>query len=443
MRVVAAGQTYTFFSECTPGSATAALLLDVDPVGLVRGRSAADRGLLTQYVNDRPYAASSFLSVAVNKCFAQTMAGKSKERQHIADQTLDLEARIVPVGISGEQDMVARLFEPLGYQSDTTLFPTALDAAERRYADIRLKGNIRIADMLNHIYVLLPVLDNAKHWWIDRHEVDTLLAKGEGWLADHPEKDLIATRALKYRRSLANLALARLNEIDAEDEEPVDGEGSQEAKDAAEEVLEKPIRLHDLRLDTVADELRKHGAESVLDLGCGEGKLMARLVKEACFKRILGVDASISSLERASRRLYLDRAGDAMRQRVQLLQGSLTYADRRLKGFDAAALVEVIEHIDPWRLSALSAALFSVTKPRLVLITTPNREYNALFENMPSDRLRHPDHRFEWSRAEFADWCHQITDKYDYHAKIFPLGPEDENLGGPSQMAIFERGTAT
>lgn len=441
-REVASGQAYVFFSDDNEDRATATLILDVDPVQLVRGRSAADRGLLTQYVNDRPYAASSFLSVAINKCFAQTMAGKSKERQELAERALELEARIVPVGISGEEDIIANLFEPLGYDVHVSLFPTALDEHERRYGDVRLTGRVRISDLLNHIYVLLPVLDNAKHWWIDKAEVETLLSKGEGWLEQHPEKDFIAMRALKYRRALANLALARLNEADAQDDEPLEGAGSQDEKDAQEETLETPIRLHDLRLDTVAEQLASRGAQSVLDLGCGEGKLMARLIKERAFRKIVGVDASIATLERASRRLYLDRAGDAMRERVQLLQGSLTYADRRLMGFDAAALVEVIEHIDPWRLSSLAAALFGVTQPGLVLVTTPNREYNALFENLPDGKLRHPDHRFEWTRSEFADWCQSAAETFGYSVELSSLGPEHERLGGPSQMAVFERKVA-
>ncbi len=442
VRDVASGKAYVFFTEAGDSLTTAVLAIDVDPVALVRGRSKADRGLLTQYVNDRPYAAGSFLAVAMAKSFGQSMSGRSKERQELAGELLDLGARIVPVGLAGDIDLAERLFKPLGYDVTTTLFPTALDENERRYADVRIRGKFRLADLLNHIYVLLPVLDNAKHWWIDHAEVANLLDKGEGWLNDHPEKELIARRALKHRRALANLALARLKEADATDDAPEEEEDVAQAKDAVEENLEQPIRLHTLRLDTVAEVLKSKGAETVLDLGCGEGKLMARLIKERAFRRIVGVDAAVATLERAARRLRLDQAGDAMRERVKLLQGSLTYADRRLEGFDAAAMVEVIEHIEPTRLSAVASALFGATAPRLVVLTTPNRDYNALFEGMADGAMRHPDHRFEWTRAEFAEWCERICRDYDYVVEIMPLGPEDESQGAPSQMAVFERRAA-
>ncbi len=439
VRDVAAGKAYVFFRKISGSEATAVLAVDVDPVALVRGRSKEDRGLLTQYVNDRPFAAGSFLAVAMAKSFGQSMSGRSKQRQALADRALDFAARIVPVALTGENDIARELFGPLGYQVETRLYATSLDANERRYADLRLSGKVRLGELLNHVYVLLPVLDNAKHWWIDEAEVDTLLSKGEGWLRDHPARDLIARRALKHRRALANLAIARLEEAEAESREPDQREQLQQGKDALEDDLEKPIRLHDLRLDTVAQVLKAKGASSVLDLGCGEGRLIARLVKERHFSRIVGVDAAIATLERASRRLRLDRAGEAMHKRVQLLQGSLTYADRRLEGFDAAAMVEVIEHIEPARLSAVAGALFGAAAPNTVVITTPNRDYNALFETLPAGSFRHPDHRFEWTREEFTNWCSSICEAYAYDVAISPLGPGHDRLGAPSQMAVFDR----
>ena len=210
-----------------------------------------------------------------------------------------------------------------------------------------------------------------------------------------------------------------------------------------EEVIEKPIRLHDLRLDKVLKVIQDEGARSVLDLGCGEGKLLQRLIKTYGIKRIVGVDASVRMLEIASRRLNLKTAGDAMRERVSLQLGSLTYADRRLTGFDAATLVEVIEHIDPARLSALEQSLFGFARPRMVVVTTPNREYNVLFESMAECGRRHPDHRFEWTRAEFADWANSVCARCDYSVDITPLGPLDETHGGPSQMAVFRIGGQT
>jgi len=430
-RETAAGPLSIFYTEMSDARTTAVFHLDVDPVGLVRGRNRHSDGLLAQYVNYRPYVASSFLSVALSRALGQSMAGKSKERQDLADRPLPFEVRIVPIALAGDAAMVRAVFEPLGYDVELTPFDPA-----GQVVDLRVRADMRLSVLLNHLYVLIPVLDNAKHYWIDKGEIDKLLAKGEGWLADHPARDLIARRALKHRRALMNMALARLDETLAA--EPQD-EAPQPDR---ETTLEAPIRLHDLRLDAVEQVLKDHRAASVLDLGCGEGKLIRRLLSDGTFRRIVGVDASVRTLEAAARRLRLDQAGDAMAERLQLMMGSLTYGDRRWQGFDAATLVEVIEHVDPHRLSALALSLFGAARPGLVIVTTPNKDYNALFEGLPVGKLRHPDHRFEWTRADFAAWGDDIAATHGYSASYTPLGPPDAALGAPSQMAVFRRVSA-
>jgi 3' terminal RNA ribose 2'-O-methyltransferase Hen1 len=387
-RETAAGRATIFFTSASAHECTAVLFLDIDPVGLVRGRGPQGEGLLAHYVNDRPYVANSFLSVAISRSFGQSMAGKSKERQHLANEELPFKARICPVAAAGGEEVIKALFEPLGYQTQVKALDTGNDTT---LFDLRLAADVHLKDLLNHLYVLVPVLDNAKHYWIDRDEIDNLLAKGEGWLAGHPARELIARRALKHRRSLANQALERL----AEGGEPLNEAEDRQAPPEPEADLEKPIRLHDLRLDTVLKTLVDHGARTVLDLGCGEGRLIARLIRQRGIERIVGVDASVRTIEMAVSRLHLDRAGEALRERVSLRLGSLTYGDRDWRNFDAATLVEVIEHIDPPRLSALELSLFGDARPGLIIITTPNREYNALFEGLPAGKLRHGDHRFE------------------------------------------------
>ncbi len=439
VRETAAGIAHIFFTSTEESRSTAVLHLGVDPIALVRGKGGRDDGLLDQYVNDRPYVANSFLSVALGRCFGQSMAGKSKDRQELADRALAYEARIVPVAASGGENVIRELFAPLGYDIELAVLN---ESDGRGIFDIRIFGTVRLAQLLTHLYVLVPVLDNAKHYWIDREEIDKLLAKGEGWLASHPAKELIAKRALKHRHALANLALARLADNQPDDGENADDEGPALAEQG-EAALEKPIRLHDLRLDTVAAVLTDKGVASVLDLGCGEGKLMQRLVKVRGLRRITGVDPSAATLERAARRLHLDTAGEAVRERVQLQMGSLTYADRRWQGYDAAVLVEVIEHIDPTRLSSLELSLFGNARPGLVVITTPNREYNVLFEGMKPGTTRHGDHRFEWTRAEFDAWCRRVAADNGYEVDVGPLGPMDEIHGAPSQMAVFTRGASS
>ncbi|KMW60392.1 HEN1 C-terminal domain [Candidatus Rhodobacter oscarellae] len=418
-----------FYPERSQDRTTAVMHLDLDPVALVRGKNQQSDGLLAQYVNDRPFVASSFLSVAMGRVFAQTMAGKSKDRQDLADRALSFEVRVVPVALSGDLDLVKRLFEPLGY---TILSPS--ETIQEQVVDLRLSATMRLADILRHIYVLVPVLDNFKHYYVSEEEIDKLLAKGDGWLSEHPDKELITRRALKHRKSLMNMALARLEEAAPPDEAP---EGAPKLR--PEEQLEKPMRLHALRLDAVAEVLRQNNIASVLDLGCGEGRLMSRLIKERGLARIVGVDASVRTLEAAHRKLRLHQAGDAMAKRVTLQMGSLTYGDRRWQGFDAATLVEVIEHIEPHRLSALVLSLFADARPGLVVMTTPNREYNVLFEGLKDGKLRHPDHRFEWTRAEFESWADTVAGEHGYDVSFAPLGPVDDTHGSPSQMAVFKQ----
>ncbi len=426
-RSVSAGEVTIFYPEKSQERATAVLHLDVDPVGLVRGKNRHSDGLLAQYVNDRPFVASSFLSVALGRAFAQTMAGKSKDHQALADRALPFEIRVVPVALSGDLELIKRLFEPLGY---SVLSPS--ETSEEQIIDLRLSATLRLADILRHLYVLVPVLDNFKHYYVSEEEIDKLLAKGEGWLSEHPDKELITRRALKHRRSLMNMALARLEETTPQQEEPEDP-----PKLKPEEQLEKPLHLHALRLDTVAEVLRQSDVTSVLDLGCGEGKLISRLIKERGLTRIVGVDPSVRTLDTTHRKLRLHQAGDAMAERVKLQMGSLTYGDRRWQGFDAATLVEVIEHIEPHRLSALVLSLFADARPRMVVMTTPNREYNVLFEGLKDGRLRHPDHRFEWTRAEFESWANTVANEHGYSVSFASLGPVDDTHGGPSQMAVF------
>jgi 3' terminal RNA ribose 2'-O-methyltransferase Hen1 len=428
-REVTQGVVTIFYAEIGAERTRAVIHLDVDPVALVRGKNEQSDGLLAQYVNDRPYAANSLLSAAMLRAIGQTTAGKSKDRQALADRALPYAIRITPVAVSGGVEVIDKLFLPLGYVIEAV----TLDASGTRpVIDLRLAQTARLSENLNHIYVLVPVLDNAKHYWVDQDEVEKLLAKGGDWLPSHPARELIARRALRHRRNLVEQALERLSETPDDEDDPV-------AEPTEEDRLEQPIRLHDLRLDAVRDIITAAGARSVLDLGCGEGKLIRRLIRERGIERIVGVDPSVRTLQVAADRLHLNEAGDRLRERVKLQLGSLTYADRRWQGFDAAALVEVIEHIDPPRLAALELSLFGTARPGLVIVTTPNRDYNLLFEGMAPGQLRHGDHRFEWTRTEFAAWATRVAATHDYLADVRPLGPVDETYGAPSQMAVFTR----
>ena len=432
---LAFGRARLFFPEADEDRCSAAMVVDVDPVALVRGKGHSD-GMFEQYVNDRPYAASSFLSVAMGRMLREAISGRSRERQALADTAIPLEALVTPLPVRGRPELPAKLFEPLGYTVTCTpiaMDPVRTDWGMSPYATLTLTGDARLADMLTHLYVLIPVLDARKHYFVGDDEVDKLLAKGEGWLQAHPERDLIVQRYLKGRRSLMRDAVERLSIDEAVSETVADAV----RKDTAEETIEKPLRLHDRRLDTVAETLKNLGAKRVLDLGCGEGKLIGRLVKDKQFEEIVGVEVSSISLQRASERLEM-LPGRA-RDKVKLVQGALVYRDARLKGYDAAALVEVIEHIELHRLAHMERAVFGDANPRAVIVTTPNADYNALFPTLSAGQFRHADHRFEWTRAEFATWCAQVAATYSYQVRTEPLGDVDATHGAPSQMAVFTR----
>lgn len=434
------GQAHVFYPEATDERCTAALLLDIDPVGLVRGRPQGDVGTIAEYVNDRPYVASSFMSVAIAQVFASALGGRSRERPELAETAIPLEVVMEVVPCRGGEGFLRRLFEPLGYQVQAerlTLDPQFPEWGDSSYFRVRISGQARLTDLLSQLYLLIPVMDDDKHYWVGDDEVRKLLANGEGWLAEHPEKQQIAIRYLKHRRHLARLALDRLVTEDGEDPE-----AAEEEQSAAEAAVEKKLSLNTVRIDAVAQALRKAGATSVIDLGCGEGRLLRKLFKDKAITRMAGVDVSLRALEIAENRLRLDQMPKKQRERLTLFQSALTYRDKRFAGYDAAVLVEVIEHVEPSRLEALERVVFEFAHPSTVIVTTPNCEYNVIFENLPTKKLRHSDHRFEWTREEFQAWALGVAGRNGYSAEFSPIGKVDENLGAPTQMAVFTLGTA-
>jgi 3' terminal RNA ribose 2'-O-methyltransferase Hen1 len=424
------GKARVFFPEASPGRCSAALAIEVDAVGLARGH-LRDEG----YVTDRPYVAGSLLSVALGRTLGSALAGRAKEKAERVEELMPLEATLSAVHCPGGEGAVRKAFEPLGYEVELSWHP--LDDRFPGWggpavATVTLRGMKSVRDLLRHLFILAPVVDGSKHYFVGLDEVDKLIRHGEGWLAEHPHRDWVVHRYLRYKTALARKALSLLIVADAE---------ADEVAGAEEEVLEKPARLNDQRLSAVLEALRDPKAEigSVVDLGCGEGKLVAELARDARFERVLGLDVSSQALDRAQNRIDRLRLPIQRRERVALALGSLVYRDDRLKGFDAASLVEVIEHLDPGRLPALEAAIFGHARPGRVVVTTPNAEYNATWESLPAGQFRHRDHRFEWTRAEFEGWARQVATRHRYRVRFEPIGPVDPALGSPTQMALFDR----
>lgn len=455
------GRAHVFYPVADEQRCTAALLVEVDPVGLVRNRRgpSGEGGALDRYVNDRPYAASSFLSVALAEVFGSALSGQSKDRPPLVDHPIPLVATLAAIPCRGGEGFLKRLFEPLGYRVNVQRRPLDTGFSEwgdSQYLRVELEGTVPLRQLLAHLYVLMPVLDDDKHYWVGDDEVGKLLRHGEGWLAGHPERDTITRRYLKHRRGLVADALAQLaDEDDPHPDESAEVHGAEEAAlesrvavilepasvppDAGSAVEPPEPSLNEQRLVSVMAVLKDSGAQSVVDLGCGEGRLLQRLIRESQFTRLLGMDVSHRILEVAEERLHMDRWSDTQKARVRLIHGSLLYRDTRISGFDAAAVVEVIEHLDPPRLAAFGRVVFGCARPKTVVITTPNREYNGMWPSLPAGRFRHRDHRFEWTRAEFRAWGESLADRHDYRVHYLPVGPEDPALGSPTQMAVFTR----
>lgn len=426
---LAFGQAHVFYPEVNEARCTAALLLEINPIELVRGKHDFALGA---YVNDRPYVASSFLSVAIAQVFAQSLHGTSKERPELAKTPIPLTATIAALPSRGGESLLRNLFEPLGYQVTLTQHPLDEHFPQwglSPYFTLSLEAVKPLSELLSHLYVLIPVLDAEKHYYVGPDEVEKLLRHGGSWLEKHPALNLITTRYLKYQKSLIHSALEQL----IQEESPVDASD----EDTLEDQAERPMHLHDQRLNAVVSALKQSGARRVLDLGCGEGKLLKLLVQEKQFEAILGMDVAYSSLEKATERIK--KLPPIQQARVQLIQGSLMYRDTRLEGYDAAAVVEVIEHLDPPRLAAFERVVFEFAHPQTVMITTPNQEYNPTWSQLPAGKFRHHDHRFEWTRAEFQAWAEEICQRFGYQAQFLPIGPNDPLVGSPTQMGIFTK----
>jgi 3' terminal RNA ribose 2'-O-methyltransferase Hen1 len=427
------GKAHIFYPEVNEQQCTAALLLDVDPVKLVRGRGAS----LQQYVSDRPYVASSFLSVAIAQIFSTALGGRCKERPQLVETPIPLVAKLTVLPCRGGEGFLRQLFEPLGYRVSAQshlLDENFSEWGQSQYYTVELQHTVILSDLLSHLYVLIPVLDDDKHYWVGEEEIEKLLRHGEGWLTGHPARQAITRRYLKRQHSLTRAALAQL----AEEDEP-DPDSTQESHAEEEAEVEKPISLNQQRMNAVVNALKESNAKRVIDLGCGQGTLLKILIKDNFFEQVTGVDVSYRCLEVAQERLDRLRLPRNQWNRIQIFQSALTYQDKRFTGYDAATVIEVIEHLDLPRLEAFERVLFEFAQPKIAVVTTPNIEYNVKFENLPAGKLRHKDHRFEWTRQEFQTWANSVAERFGYKVKFHSVGMEDSEVGAPTQMGVFGR----
>ncbi len=412
------GKAYVFYPEVSNKSTTAALLLDINSVDLAKGRNTQNAGLFT-YVNDRPYTSNSFMSVAINRVFGTALKGRCDKKQELANTPLDLTATVHMLRCESDDD-ARKIFKPLGYMvkiNRRLLDERFPEWGKSPYIDLTLQGTVRLSELLEHLYVLIPVFDGNKHYYIDDTEVEKLLSHGGEWLKNHPERENITRGYFNNIRSITKTALTQLS-------------------DAEEDEVSKPKRLDSERIDSVVKAVIESGAQRVLDLGCGEGRYTARLAAESQIVHITAADVSMKVLEAANSRI--EKLPTFQKDKVEFIQGSALCRDRRFEEYDCCLLIEVIEHIDEERLPVLERVIFEFARPKTVIVTTPNAEYNSNYVFLPDGEMRHSDHRFEWNREKFSKWCNEICEKYSYRAKISGIGNEDERLGAPTQMGVFE-----
>jgi len=444
------GKVYIFYPEIKENSCTVALLLDIDPLDLTRGKIGSKEKGLFDYVNDRPYVSSSFMSVAISRVFGTAMSGKCEKRKDLVDMPLDFQVFITMLPCRADARLLFDIFEPLGYQVSFTIdeldekFP---EWGKSIYVDLTLRGKQKLKDLLRHLYVLIPVFDKRKHYYIGKDEVDKLLYHGEGWLEDHPQKAIVTRRYFDKVQYLTQIALDRLDNgeglirgssdeeitdmlsppntpFTVEKDDPMDQEGTL-------------FNLNTRRLGRVIKILKDRNVSSVIDIGCGEGKLLSLLLKEKSITKIAGTDVSILALDRVKERLKIDKLPEVQQNRITLFQSSLFYRDCRFSGYDCATIIEVIEHLDENRLNVFTEVIFGNAKPRIVIITTPNIEYNKNYPNFTEKDFRHKDHRFEWNNKQFQEWAFVTAKKYNYEVEYEKIGNLDEYAESPTQMGVF------
>jgi 3' terminal RNA ribose 2'-O-methyltransferase Hen1 len=440
------GEGYVYFQENPQGDNSLSLLVDVDPLATVQGRGQLSHmdGL---YVNDRAYVPSSLLTSALTKAFGTALSGRCKERPELASTPIDWTVSVPVVTSDWRTEILWSLFGPLGYE--VRMAHVEREGHRSSHPDVasdltgvKLCTTATMREVLSHLVVLIQVLDQDNHRWLDEQDLDPFMRRVEGWLPEHPYGMFILKRALKHQKHLIKAVIAKFPAI-------VDSQArissiNSEMWDASqlEEYADQPLSLNRQRFAVVQELIERLQPRSLVDLGCGDGSFIGFLANGALLhpmERIIGMDVSASELARAKTRMEHLSSLPGRRTPVEWLLGSLLYRDPRIKGLDMAILIEVIEHIDPWRLPALERQVFGEGGYASIVVTTPNREFNLIYGLSEEHSLRHRDHRFEWTRQEFQEWVQKIASQYGYEWQIQGIGTVSLDHGSPSQMVLFQK----
>lgn len=435
------------FTENRDDFAEFILVVEVDPVERVRGVNW-ERGIAS-YVEPMPFLAASHMSQALSQALGSAMNGVLGSKDPVIDARVKaagvkpwpLSIKVGPVRCSPY--MIETLFSELDWsveiESHNLDVPGVSEEDDRPLHVFTLKGEATVSDALSQLYVLLPVLDPSRHYFYDESEARKLFDKGGEWLKGHSSRDLIISRYLSKSKELREYARQLFGNFqEKKDLEELISETEEMMRDWEDPDDNSP---HRQRHNRIVADVAIWNARKVIDLGCGEGRLLERLVRIAPDMRVVGIEPSAREIERARKKLS-NNPGKNVDPRVEFVHGSAMYGDERFKGFDVAVLSEVIEHVDEDRLSILARSVFGTMAPRRVIITTPNGDYNKVFGFAPGE-FRHADHRFEWTLAECRAWVNGVTSAYPYDAEISPVGGRnadaEESNGEVSHYIVFTK----
>ena len=409
-----------FFSQFSQEEIEVTFFVTPDPIELSRNNSKTYD--ITSYINDREFVVSSIFCTFLRTALGTALNGKPKEEfEPWVNHPFPLEFSFGPVASNLSDQIILDLFQPLGYEVEIRYGEVdySMDFKPKSTARfITINGSTTLQTGLRQLFVLIPVLDNYKHYYIDEQEVEKIERYGEGWLDKHPQRDFILRQALRFKEVYAPLA-------------------NQTIQTEPETVIQPKVRLNELRYDKIIgkiDQLIRK--ETIVDLGSGEGKLSEKLGFVTGVKEILAVEPSESATLKSLKRFEKVEKNENFIKPKQIL-GSLFYYDERLKNKDVLILCEVIEHIDEYRLPKIMRTILQGYQPGTLLITTPNQEYNKVYQM--DEEYRHPDHRFEWTREEFQKWCQLQNEKNEYDITFDGIGEGHELYGYPTQMCLFTR----
>ena len=371
----------------------ATIFVTPDPLALVNHEKAYD---ITHYINDREFAVSTIFLSLIRSALGTALNGKPKEEyETYVQQPFPFTFEIGPVSTSMSDEDIYALWQPLGYDVSIQVISN-----EKRARFLILTNTITLQQALQQIFILIPVMDDYKHYFIDEKEQERLERYGEGWLDTHPMRNIIYKRALRFRHLL--------------NEAP----------------KEKHTSLNTMRYEAIVNQVKQLQHSIVIDMGAGEGKLTEQLAQIKTIDKLYAVDPSNAALMKMTKRF-----SDAEFSVTPTIQwGSLYYEEDNFRKADVFILCEVIEHINEDRLPQLMHLITDTYAPKSIIITTPNAEYNRVYE---LQQMRHDDHRFEWTRAQFKAWCSKVSPQYELHFE--GIGVEHPAYGTPTQMCVMTR----